>query len=144
MKLEQIEQMWSEDCSIDRTSLDTESLKIPALHSKYYKIFLREKMQLKSEENDYNIFFKLKHEYYTGKLSQEELEQYSWEPFQFVVLKNDLSIYINSDKEIAERLLKLQLQKEKVDLLESILKTLNNRGFLIKNAVDFLKFSNGN
>lgn len=143
MKLEQIEQMWAEDCSIDRTALDTESLKIPSLHSKYYKIYLREKMQLKSDEHEYNIFFKTKHEYYTGKLSQEELSEYGWQPFQFV-LKNDLSIYINSDKEITDKLLKLQLQREKVDLLESIIKTLNNRGFLIKNAVDFIKFCNGN
>lgn len=143
MKLEQIEEMWSEDCSIDRTSLDTESLKIPSLHSKYYKIYLREKIQLKAEENDYNSFYKIKHEYYTGKLSQEELNEYGWQPFQFV-LKNDLSIYINSDREISDRLLKLQLQREKVDLLESIIKTLNNRGFLIKNAVDFIRFSNGN
>lgn len=143
MKLEQIEQMWAEDCSIDRTALDTESLKIPSLHSKYYKIFLREKIQLKADENDYNIFFKTKHEYYTGKLSQEELKEMGWEPFQFV-LKNDLPIYINSDREISDRLLKLQLQREKVVLLESIIKTLNNRGFLIKNAVDFIRFSNGN
>lgn len=143
MKLEEIESLWQQDCSIDRTSLDQESLKIPMLHSKYYKIYLREKVQLKAEEGEYNLFYKTKHEYYTGKLSEEELKQYGWEPFQFI-LKGDLSIYMNADKELTERLLKLQVQREKVDLLESIIKTLNNRGFLIKNAVDFIRFSNGN
>ncbi len=143
MKLEDIESLWQQDSIIDRTDLDTESLKIPSLHSKYYKIFLREKVQLKAEETEYKQFFKLKHEYYTGKLSKEDLDQYGWEPFQFI-LKGDLSIYMDADKEISERLLKLQVQREKVDLLESIIKSLNNRGFLIKNAIDFIKFSNGN
>ena len=142
MKLEEIEALWEQDAKIDRTDLDNESLKIPMLHSKYYKIYLREKVQLKAEDQDYKIFFKLKHEYYTGKLSKEELDEHGWQPFQFV-LKNDLQVYIDSDKDIAERLLKLQVQREKVDLLESIIKTLNGRGFLIKSAIDFIRFTSG-
>ncbi|CAB4141185.1 Recombination, repair and ssDNA binding protein UvsY [uncultured Caudovirales phage] len=142
MKLEEIEALWEQDSKIDRTELDNESLKIPTLHSKYYKIFLREKVQLKSEEQDYKLFYKLKHEYYTGKLSQEELSEYNWQPFQFV-LKGDLQIYIDSDKELSSRLLKLQVQREKVEFLENIIKTLNSRGFLIKNAIDFIRFTSG-
>lgn len=143
MKLEEIEELWQQDSKVDRTDLDNESLKIPSLHSKYYKIFLREKVQLKSEEQDYKLYYKVKYEYYTGKLSQEELKENGWEPFQFL-LKNDLQVYIDSDKDIAERLLKLQVQREKVEFLESIIKTLNTRGFLIKNAVDFIRFTSGN
>ena len=143
MKLEEIEALWEQDIKIDRTELDSESLKIPSLHSKYYKIFLREKVQLKAEEQSYKQFYKLKHEYYTGKLSQSELHELGWEPFQFV-LKGDLQVYIDADKEICERLLKLNVQKEKVQFLEDIIKTLNTRGFLIKNAVDFIRFTSGN
>lgn len=143
MKLEEIEALWEQDIKIDRTELDTESIKIPSLHSKYYKIYLREKVQLKAEEQSYKQFYKLKHEYYTGKLSKSELDEYGWEPFQFV-LKNDLQVYMESDKEIAERLLKLSVQKEKVQFLEDIIKTLNTRGFLIKNAIDFIRFTSGN
>jgi hypothetical protein len=142
MKLEEIESLWEQDAKIDRTDLDNESLRIPTLHGKYYKIYLREKVQLKAEEQEYKTFYKLKHEYYTGKLSKEELDHCGWEPFQFV-LKNDLQVYIDADKDIAERLLKLQVQREKVDLLESIIKTLNGRGFLIKNAIDFIRFTSG-
>lgn len=143
MKLEEIEALWEQDIKIDRTELDSESLKIPSLHSKYYKIYLREKVQLKAEDQSYKQFYKLKHEYYTGKLSQTELNELGWEPFQFV-LKNDLQVYIESDKELCERLLKLNVQKEKVQFLEDIIKTLNTRGFLIKNAIDFIRFTNGN
>ena len=142
MKLEEIEALWEQDGKIDRTELDAESLKIPTLHGKYYKLYLREKVQLKAEEQSYKQFYKLKHEYYTGKLSQSELNELGWEPFQFV-LKNDLSVYMEADKEVAERLLKLSVQKEKVQFLEDIIKTLNTRGFLIKNAIEFIKFTSG-
>jgi len=142
MKLEEIESLWEQDSKIDRTDLDNESLKIPMLHSKYYKIYLREKIQLKSEELEYKQFYKLKHEYYNGKLSQEDLKDLGWEPFQFV-LKNDLQVYIDADKDVITKLLKLQVQREKVELLESIIKTLNGRGFLIKNAIDFIRFTSG-
>ena len=142
MKLEEIEALWEQDIKIDRTELDSESLKIPTLHGKYYKIYLREKVQLKAEDQSYKQFYKLKHEYYTGKLSQSELNELGWEPFQFV-LKNDLQVYMEADKELCERLLKLNVQKEKVQFLEDIIKTLNTRGFLIKNAIDFIRFTSG-
>ena len=39
MKLEEIQESWSSDSQIDDTQLDNESLKIPELHHKYYRIF---------------------------------------------------------------------------------------------------------
>ena len=142
MKLEEVEELWSKDVQIDRTALDEESLKIPYLHAKYYKLYLREKITLKAEQNTYSEFFKTKHEYYTGKLSNSECKTLGWEPFQFV-LKGDIHVYLDADKEICAKLIKLQVQREKVDFLENIIKTLNTRGFLIKNAIEFRKFANG-
>jgi hypothetical protein len=142
MKLEEIEFLWDEDVKIDRSSLDEESLRIPYLHSKYYKLYLREKVTLKSEQNILSQFYKTKHEYYTGKLSGQECKDLGWEPFPFI-LKGDIQVYLDADKELADKLLKIMIQKEKVDFLESIIKTLNTRNFLIKNAIDFRKFANG-
>lgn len=142
MKLEDIEALWSEDAKIDRTDLDGESIKIPELHNKYYKIYLREKFQLKKDNQEYKEFYKLKHEYYGGKLSQDELTELGWEPFEFI-LKGDISIYMDADNELGDKLIKLEIQKEKVLYLESIISTLNRRSFLIKNAIDFIKFSSG-
>lgn len=142
MKLEDIENLWSEDCKIGRTDLDHESLKIPELHNKYYKLLMREKFQLRAEENEYKQFYRLKHEYYHGKLSDSELAEFGWEPFEFV-LKGDLPVYMDADKELADRLIKLDIQREKVKYLESIVANLNRRSFTIKNAIDFIKFTSG-
>ena len=40
MTMEEIMEAWSNDSNIDRTELGEESLKIPQLHSKYYKMLI--------------------------------------------------------------------------------------------------------
>ena len=39
--------------------------------------------------------------------------------------------------------LKIGDQAEKVELLENIIKSINNRGFLIKSMIDFERFRTG-
>lgn len=143
MKLEDIQNNWEKDSNIDRIELGEESLKISQLHSKYFKIFSTERLQLKKWEKDYKLLYKTKYEYYNGVLSQEELKQNGWEPFSLKVLKTDLHIYIDSDKDIVEYQLRIDMQKEKIDFLENIIKNLNSRGYQINNAIAWEKFKVG-
>ena len=143
MKLEEIEDEWSKDCKIDKSNLDNESLKIPELHNKYYKMYSRERAVLKKLENEYKHMIRVKKEYYSGELSQDELKQYGWPQFDLRVLKSDLNTYVDSDKDILELKMKLSLQSNKVDFLHSIIDTVIKRTFIIKHAIEFLKFTNG-
>jgi hypothetical protein len=143
MKLDDILDMWSQDCEVDRTELGEESLKLPKLHSKYLRFFSEERMLLKSMEEDRKQFLLLKYEYYRGSLSREDMQEHGWEPFQLNVLKSDVPMYIEADKDIIKMNLKISIQKEKVDTLESIIKSISNRGYLIKSAIDYEKFKVG-
>jgi len=58
-------------------------------------------------------------------------------------LKNEVQLYIESDDMFIDITLELAMQQEKVDYLESIIKSLNNRGFQIKSAIDWNKFVTG-
>ena len=53
-------------------------------------------------------------------------------------------MFIESDKDILELSEKISYQKEKIDYLESIIKSLNTRGFQIKNAIEWKRFTMGN
>jgi len=143
MKLEDIQTMWEQDCQIDRTELGEESLKISQLHSKYFKLFSAERLSYKKMEKEFKELARIKFEYYNGILSQEELKSYGWDPFSLKVLKSDLHIYLDSDRDIADARLKMDLQKEKIDLVENIIKSLNSRGYQIKSAIDWEKFKIG-
>ena len=60
-----------------------------------------------------------------------------------MILKADIPMYIDADEDIIRMNLKIGLQMEKIELLESIIKTIMNRGYLIKTAVDWTKFTMG-
>ena len=143
MKFEEIQKLWSGDCHIDETELSQESVKIPQLHNKYLILFHDEKLRLRTMKFDHSKLLKVKREYFSGRMDETELEAYDWEPFQYKLLKADVQEYIDADDDIIEGKKKLSLQEEKVEYLESVVKSLSTRGYLIKNALDWKRITEG-
>ena len=144
MKLEDIQELWRKDSEIDYTELGTESIRIPLIHDKYLKIFIDERIRLKGVEFELSKIVRIKTEYYSGKMSQEELERHGWEQYLGRLLKNEIANYIESDDDVIKLKQQLVILQEKITYLDSVIKMINNRGFQIKNALDWLKFSHGN
>lgn len=144
MTLDNILEIWEEDSKINSSELGFESLNIPSLHHKYYKIFVNERLLLRKYENELKTLKMEKYEFYTQGPSKETQEK-GWNfPAIGKILKNEVSTYLESDKDIINMCLKISIQNEKIDLLGDILKTVSNRTFQIKNAIDFERFKNGN
>lgn len=143
MTLDDIRKEIERDFRLDETALDLESLKIPQLHSKYLNMLMDERLAMRKAEFDYNSMMKSKWEYYTGKMSQEELTARGWEPFALKILRNDLDLYMNSDADLSKLSQKFIFHKEKVSLLEEVIKELNTRHWKIRNAIEWRKFVNG-
>lgn len=143
MKLDNIIELWAEDSKIKREILDEESLRIPKLHHKYHTILTHEKLSLRKLEMDLKVLRLEKFEFYTQGPTKET-DAKGWKlPDIGKIIKTDVEKYIEADKDIIELSLRIGLQHEKVALLDSILKTIMTRNFVIKNAIDFVKFSNG-
>lgn len=143
MNVEDILDAWREDASMSPTDIGSESLKTPMLHHKYLQILVQEKLVLKKHKYKYKRLYKEKWEYFLGFMSQEHMEERGWEPMPLKIIKQDVDKYIESDEQIAQLQLLIEYQEEKIDALESIIKTINNRGFQIKNYIDFEKFKMG-
>ena len=143
MKFEEIQKLWSGDCEIDETELSQESVKIPQLHNKYLILFHDERLRFRTMKFDHSKLLKVKREYFSGRMDATELEAYDWEPFQYKLLKADVQEYIDADDDIIEGKKKLSQQEEKVEYLESVVKSLSTRGYLIKNAIDWKRFTEG-
>ena len=143
MQLDKLFELWGKDCNIDRAELGIESTKIPQLHFKYFKLLSQERLTLKRLESDMKVLYKSKWDYFQGTLTIEELEEKGWQPQPLKILKSDLSQYIDSDSDIITLSQRVAYQKEKLDFLESVIRTVNNRGFHIKNAIDWEKFKVG-
>ncbi len=143
MNIEEIMDLWDTDTNIDRTELGDESLRIPKLHSKYYNILIREKLLLRKHMEELKRLKLDKYEFYTQG-PDEETKDKGWRlPPKGILLKSDLPMYMDADQDIIDLNLKIGLQQEKVDLLESIIKTIINRNFVIKNAIEWNKFTGG-
>lgn len=143
MKLDDIMIEWEKDSHMDSSELAKESLRIPLLHHKYYKMFVQEGLLQKKLEQDHKTLYRLKYEYFMGVLDQDTLIDRGWAPNPLKILKQDLYIYTDSDSELQGIQAKIDIQKQKVSFLESAIKTITTRGFLIKNAIDWERFKSG-
>ena len=143
MKADELVIEWERDSDIDKTELGKESLRIPQLHSKYLKELFLAKSTLTKLNGDFKKLYKLKHQYYLGILSQEELEEHGWTPQPLKILKVDIPIYLESDNDLQTIQQRIQLTEDKLEIIENIIRTLNNRGYLLKNAIEWEKFKMG-
>ena len=139
--LEKIQDMWEADSKIDPDNLHTESLNIPSLHAKYFEmynnLFLLRK---KAEQQRKNIRHE-RYEYFSGKADPET---YVDNPFPKKIRDKDtLQKYLDADEKLSNSSLKVDYYDAMLTYLESILKMINNRGFQIRNCIDFMKFNSG-
>lgn len=140
--LDQILDLWKKDSEIDITEPSKEILNIPKIHNKFLTIMTRHRIASKKSLFDYNKLKRTKWEYYTGKMSQEELDELNWEPFRYT-LKSDISTYLESDKDLIKLMEKKAYYDECVGVCEAILKELNNRTWQLKEHMQHERFIQG-
>ncbi len=148
MKLETIHDLWATDSVIDESALDAESLKIPQITSKYLKQFSIERMRLRQMEGEHKRLELEKREFYTQGPTEEQHKKGWALPARGkistgMVLKDDVKAYLEGDEHLIKSLLEIAYQQEKVDLLTKIVDSLNKRSFHIKNAIEFLRWTQG-
>ena len=140
MTLEELQQSVNKDFKLDDTELDAESIKIPLLHNKYLQHFNKFSLLLKKSEYDHKIMLRNKWEYYTGKADPSV---YQAKPFNLKILKQDVDKYLKADDELIKLEQKVTYVQSVVDYLDRTIKIISNRGFQIKNAIDWRKFTSG-
>ena len=141
--IEQLYNHWQSDVAIDETEIAKESIKIPSLHHKYMKMLTEERIKCRSLEADMKRLKLEKYEFYTQGPTKEQAEK-GWRlPPSGLILKSDIPLYMDSDEDIIQLSIKIGIQQEKIELLESIIKTLMNRSYILSNALAHMKFVMG-
>lgn len=141
-KLEELLQMWEKDSVVDKTEPGNAIIDIPKLHSKYLNILSHYRLLIHDVEFKYNRMKKIKWEYYTGKLDDDELKKRGWEPFPYV-LKSDITTYLESDEDLNKYLAQKKMYQEVVEACQSIMKELHSRTFQIKALIEWERFIQG-
>lgn len=140
MQLEEIIEFTEKCLIIDETNLAKEALETPKIYGRVLRIRTEESMRLKKITMLLKRMLQEKRDYYLGR---SHPDVYKEKPFDLKILKSEVDRYIEADDEVQELILKGEIQQEKIDYLDSALKQIGNRGFLIKSAIDFQKLMSG-
>lgn len=140
--LEQVLKYWEKDAEMDQTEPGKELIRIPTLHNKYLSILTKHKIASKKAHFDYLRMRKIKIEYYSGRMDQEDLDKHGWQPFQFV-LKSDINAYLEGDDDLIKLLEKKVYHEETVSVLESIMSELKQRTWQLRDFISWEKFIGG-
>ncbi len=139
--LEKLQEMWQKDSVMDPDNLHDESLKIPQLHSKYYTIYNTITLLREKARETFNRVRLERYNYYSGKAPAEV---YVEEPFPYKVRdKEALQRYMDADERLNKIDLKIRYYDIMLKFLEEVIKTISNRTFQIKNAIEFMRFTSG-
>ena len=140
MNLDELKLQVQNDLKVDDEHLDTESLKNQEIKAKYLDIKSKYELLLFKAKGEYKRIYRDKWEDYGGKA---DAKVYVSKPFDIKVLKTDLSVYITSDEEVIDAENKIGYLETVVDYIKGVIKSVDNRGWDIKNAIEWKKFEAG-
>ena len=140
MTLDELKLQVEKDLKINDERLDTESYKNQELYAKYLEQKTNFEFLLYRAKGEYKTLFREKWEYYGGKA---DAKVYVTKPFDLKVLKTDLSIYIESDEDIIKVEHKISYLESVVKYIEGVLRSIQSRGWDIKNAISWKQFEAG-
>ena len=131
--IEKLMSEWREDAEMADDLMD-EARRIPLLHCKWLDKYQKVVLMKKEALYDFQMLYKEKYSFYMGR--EEECPDIK-------IMKNEVPIYLNADKQLNQAQGKLDLYDTYEKTLKEILNNINNRSFQIKNAIDWLRYSRG-
>ena len=141
MKLEELQSEAKQDLQIiDQERLDQESYKNQNIKPKWLEYRTKyDKLLIMSKANHQRMY-REKWEYYGGKA---DAKVYAAKPFDLKILKTDLQMYINSDEDILNLQGKIAYYESIIKYIDGVIKSIDNRGWDIRNATEWKKFEAG-
>ena len=141
MTLSEIQEKVKRDLKINDMELDIEALRIPSLHSKYLQLLTEHSLLLKKTRAEYAVLRRDKWIHYSGKAGDNH---YKKNPFPIELkTKAEVDTFIDADEESKELKGKVDYYETVVEYLQEVVKSISNRSFQIKNAIEWRKFEAG-
>ncbi len=141
MDLDVLKRTAKEDLPVtDQEHIDQESYKNQMIKRKWLDFMADSALLLIKAKTDHQQLYRHKWEYYGGK---DEAKVYAAKPFDIKVMKTDLAMYIQSDDDILRIQNKIGYYESCVDYCKGVIKSIDNRGWDIKNAISWKQFEAG-
>ena len=125
---------------INDEDLHQQSYKNQIIKPKWLDYKSKYKLMMFQCKAEHKRLYREKWEYYGGK---SDAKVYAAKPFDLKVLKTDLGVYINSDEDIIEVEKKIIYYETVIEFIDGVIKSIDSRGWDIRNAQDWKKFIAG-
>ena len=140
-KLSELQTEAKEDLVIlDDEDLHQQSYKNQVIKPKWLDYKTKYKLLMFQCKADHKRLYREKWEYYGGKA---DAKIYVTKPFDLKVLKTDLNIYIESDEDIIKLEHKIAYLETTIKYIDGVLRSIQSRGWDIKNAISWKQFEAG-
>lgn len=144
MKLEDIQTQWAEDCKINQFELIESSEKSPRLHAKYSEILNQERRVQIAMEREFKRSKLAMRQFMANPTPKGNPKGYlSSVPKSQRIIKTDYDKMIDGDDVITQEEAKLNLQRAKVEYLESIIWQIKDRKDIIRTIFNVMKMESG-
>ena len=131
MTVKELQKQITSELKIDRNTLDFCSSENPLLIQKYINIFLGESTTLNKLQKEYE------------QLYAERMVFYRTKHNLIPETQRELIIFLDGDKEVREMKEKVANQSSLVKFISETISNFRDRGWAIKNMIDFRKFMAG-
>ena len=140
----EIQDLWEQDCIIDNNHLDDESIKTAKLHAKYINMLMETKLGISKRKIEISTLKRNKYRYYKGEMTRQELLDQGWDQWLYAKpLKYELEQLLEGDSDLVAMNLRLEYLEATLYLLESILKSIADRTWSIRNSISYKSFLAG-
>ena len=147
MKLSDIKKQKEHDLvPLDKFKLTEESLNLPNLHARWIDIYNIQNNLLVEARYRANIYKKKLSRYYKGMMMKREEWEAIGKKVQFQegpLGKTELENYILGDTDYAKLNGKMEMIMSNIAYVESIIENIKQRGWAIKNAIEYEKYVGG-
>lgn len=126
--------------SIENENLGAEALRQPKIFNRLQKLYSIHVRQLDRMQMRKDVLTNRLKRYYGNKAPDAE---YKERPLTVVPLKGEIDEFIKVDEKYLEFMLDLKVQEQIVKYLEDAKRALSDRGYMIKDAIEFRKLTQG-
>jgi len=128
------------DLKLQPDELNFEAVRTPEIHNKYNKMLMSERLALKKLEREWDVLYLEKWEYYRKKADPEV---YKEKPLLKKIMEEDVKKYLPADSDLQALRGQIESKEELIDFLKRVMDQVAQRTWLIRNAIDYLKYLGG-
>jgi len=137
MTLTELQDQVKKDLKLQPDELTYESVRTPEVHHTYNKMLMTERLALKKLERNWDTLYLEKWEYYRKK---SDPEVYQKKPLLKKILDTDVKLYLTADEDLQALRAQIESKEELIDFLKRTMDQVNQRTWLIRNAIEYLKY----